>query len=112
MPTALAILAVLAATTLAGADTYTGPPVLMTMGQATLRVPPDLARVRVTTEATAPSAKDAQQQEAQRMTAVQQALRQSGVKDENVRSLSYDLQLEYDYDKGKQIPRGYVARHT
>jgi uncharacterized protein YggE len=98
--------------TMARADTYTGPPVLVTSGEAVLRVAPDLARVRLTTEARAATAKGAQQDEAQRMTAVQQQLKQSGLKDEAVRTLSYDLQLEFDYDKGKQTPRGYVARHT
>ena len=112
MRTALAILITVAGTTLAHADTYSGPPVLVTSGEATLRVPPDLARVRLTTEARAPTAREAQQQEAQRMASVQQQLKQSGIKDEAVRTLSYDLQLEFDYDKGKQIPRGYVARHT
>jgi uncharacterized protein YggE len=106
------ILAVLVAAATARADTYTGPPVLVTSGEAMLRVAPDLARVRLTTEAHAATAKGAQQDEAQRMTAVQQQLKQSGLKDEAVRTLSYDLQLEFDYDKGKQIPRGYVARHT
>ncbi len=103
--------AVLAAAT-ARADTWTGPPVLVTSGEAVVRVAPDLARVRLTTEARAATAKGAQQDEAQHMTAVQQALKQSGLRDEVVRTLSYDLQLEFDYDKGKQIPRGYVARHT
>jgi uncharacterized protein YggE len=112
MPTVLVLLLAVAATTLARADTYSGPPVLVTTGEAILRVPPDLARVRLTTEARAQTAREAQEQEAKRMASVQQQLKQSGIKDEAVRTLSYDLQLEFDYDKGKQIPRGYVARHT
>jgi uncharacterized protein YggE len=111
MRTLIAFL-VIAVVGVAGADTYTGPPVLVTTGQAVLRVAPDLARVRLTTEARAATAKDAQRDEAQRMTAVQQTLKQAGLGDEAVRTLSYDLQLEFDYDKGKQTPRGYVARHT
>jgi hypothetical protein len=106
------LLAVALLVSTARADTWTGPPVLVTSGEAVLRVAPDLARVRLTTEARAATAKGAQQDEAQHMTAVQQALKQSGLKDEVVRTLSYDLQLEFDYDKGKQTPRGYVARHT
>jgi uncharacterized protein YggE len=108
----LLALLVLLATARVRADTYTGPPVLVTSGEAIVRVAPDLARVRLTTEARAATAKGAQHDEAQRMTAVRQQLEQSGLKDEAVRTLSYDLQLEFDYDKGKQIPRGYVARHT
>ena len=106
----LAIL--LATTTPVLADTWTGPPVLVTIGEATLRVPPDFARVRLTTEGRAQTAKDAQQQEAPRMAALQQQLKASGIKDEAVRTLSYDLQQEFDYNQGKQTSRGFVARHT
>src|SRR5262245_19815347 len=106
MRNAGAILSTVLLLGVAQADTYSGPPVLVTTGEAVVRVPPDLARVRLTTEARAPSAKDAQQQEAPRMTAVQQQLRQAGIKDEAVRTLAYELQLEFDYNQGKQTPRG------
>jgi hypothetical protein len=46
------------------------------------------------------------------MASVQQALDAAGVKKDAVRTLSYDLQLEFDFANGKQTPRGYVARHT
>jgi uncharacterized protein len=108
----IALLLLVATTGLVHAETWTGPPVLVTSGEAVLRVTPDLARVRLTTEARSQSAKAAQQDEAQRMAKVQQELKASGIKDEAVRTLSYDLQLEFDYANGKQTPRGYVARHT
>lgn len=112
MRTVRVVILFCAATSLARADTWSGPPVLVTSGEAVLRVAPDLARVRLTTEARAQTAKAAQQDEAQRMASVQKQLAQSGIKDEAVRTLSYDLQLEFDYAQGKQTPRGYVARHT
>lgn len=94
------------------ADTWTGPPVLVTTGTAVLRVAPDRANVRLATEARAPVAKTAQAQEATAMKALRQALTQAGIADEAVRTLSYDLQLEFDYTNGKQVPRGYVARQV
>jgi uncharacterized protein YggE len=108
----IVVLLLIATAGLVRAETWTGPPVLVTSGEAVLRVMPDLARVRLTTEARAQTAKAAQQDEAQRMVKVQQELKASGIKDEAVRTLSYDLQLEFDYANGKQTPRGYVARHT
>ena len=108
----IALVVLLATVGLVQADTWSGPPVLVTNGEAVLRVTPDLARVRLTTEARAQSAKAAQQDEAQRMTKVQQELKASGIGDAAVRTISYDLQLEFDYANGKQTPRGYVARHT
>lgn len=95
----------------AAAEPWTGPPVLVTHGEATVRVAPDRAVVTLGTEARAADAKQAQAADAKAMIAVQQALKQAGVADSAVRTLSYDLQLEYDYTNGKQVPRGYVARH-
>ncbi len=108
----IVLLAVVLLATAARADTPPGPPVVVTNGEAVVRVAPDVAHVRLTTEARAPTAKAAQQDDAQRMAAVQQALKQLGLGEDVVRTLSYDLQQEFDYDKGKQTPRDYVARHT
>ena len=107
----VAALAVCASSTRA-AETWTGPPVLVTTGSAEVRAAPDRAVVRLTTEARAKTAKEAQQQEAQATTAVRKQLAESRIPNEAVRTLSYDLQLEFDYVQGKQTPRGYVARHV
>jgi uncharacterized protein YggE len=108
----VAIALVVQAAAASAAETWSGPPVLLTSGQAELRVAPDRAIVRLTTEARAQTAKAAQQAEARAMTAVRKALADSRIPDESVRTLSYELQLEYDYVQGKQTPRGYVARHV
>jgi uncharacterized protein len=108
----LPLLLLLAAAPLAHAEPWTGPPVLVTTGTAEVRATPDRALVRLTTEARDKSAKAAQQQEAQAMTAVRKTLADAHIPDEAVRTLSYDLQLEFDFASGKQIPRGYVARHV
>jgi hypothetical protein len=94
------------------AEPWTGPPVLVTTGKAEVRAAPDRAVVRLATEARAKTAKEAQQQEAQATTAVRKQIADLRVPNESVRTLTYDLQLEFDYVQGKQTPRGYVARHV
>ena len=94
------------------ADTWTGPPVVVTTGTGEIRVAPDRATVTLTSEARAKTAKDAQQQEAQSTTAVRKLLADMKIPNDSVRTTSYDLQQEFDYTQGKQVPRGYVARHA
>ena len=103
---------VLLASAVHAEERWTGPPVLVTSGTAEVRAAPDRAVVRLTTEARAKTAKEAQQQEAQATTAVRKAIAETRIPNEAVRTLSYDLQLEFDYVQGKQTPRGYVARHV
>lgn len=94
------------------ADTWTGPPVLVTHGEATVTAVPDRAILTLGTEARANDPKAAQAQDAKSMAAVQQSLAQAGIPEAAIRTVNYDLQLEYDFSNGKQTPRGYVARHT
>lgn len=108
----LLLLLLLVSSVAVAADTWTGPPVVVTSGSAVLRVAPDRALVRLATEARAATGKTAQTQEATAMKSLRQALAQAGIADDVVRTLSYDLQLEFDYVGGKQTPRGYVARHV
>ena len=96
----------------AAAETWSGPPVLVTSGEATVRVAPNRAFVHVGTEGRAPAARDAQRSEAEAMTAVRRELKGAGLPDEAIRTLAYDLQQEFDYVGGKQMPRGFVARQT
>ena len=103
---------VLLASTVHAAEPWTGPPVLVTSGTGEVRAAPDRAVVRLTTEVRAKTAKEAQQQEAAATTAVRKAIADTRIPGEAVRTLSYDLQLEFDYVQGKQTPRGYVARHV
>ncbi len=93
------------------ADSWTGPPVLLTQGEAIVRATPDRAVLMLGTEARASDPKQAQASDAKAMVAVQQALSHAGIPEAAIRTVSYDLQLEYDYANGKQVPRGYVARH-
>jgi uncharacterized protein YggE len=88
-------LVLLAATAAYAAEPWTGPPVLVTTGTAEIRVPPDRAIVRFTTEARAPSAKAAQEAEAAAMSALQKTLAQAHIPSDATRTLGYELQQEF-----------------
>jgi len=109
---ALALLVALASPALGAEEELARGPVVITSGEAVIHATPDRAFVTLATESRAKSPKQAQQQNAEAMASVQQKLKGSGVAPEGIRTLSYDLSLEYDYVGGKQVPRGYVARNT
>src|SRR3954468_15250577 len=87
-------------------------PVIVTVGHATVKVPPDRAFVTIAPEAAAASPGAAQQQIARSMTAVRASLKTAGFPDDAVKTLAYGLQEEVDYQNGKRVPRGYRARNT
>lgn len=89
-----------------------GPPVVVTTGEGIVRRPPDRAFVTLTTESRAKNPRDAQRANAAAMEAVQQKLRSARVSSDALRTLGYDLQLEYDFVNNRRIPREYVARNT
>ena len=86
------------------------PPAIVVNGEAVVQATPDRAFVTVSVESRDKNPGTAQKQTATAMDAVRRKLAQTGVKDDQLRTLAYDLQLEFDFDKGRQVPRGYVAR--
>ena len=112
MRTAFLVFLLLLAPIARAADTWTGPPVVVTTGSGEIRAAPDRAVVTLTSEGRAKTAKDAQQQETQSTAAVRKLLTDMHIANESVRTTSYDLQPEFDYVQGKQIARGFVARHA
>ena len=56
--------------------------------------------------------KEAQALSAKAMSAVQQRLMAANVPKDAIRTLSYDLQAQFDFTNGKQVPRGYQARNV
>jgi hypothetical protein len=95
----------------AGAQT-TDPPAIAVNGEGLVKVAPDQAWVRVGTESRSKVSKEAQQRNAEVMTAVQQKLTALGIPKDAVRTVGIDLQPEFDYQNGRQTLRGYVARNT
>lgn len=88
------------------------PNVVVTTGEAVVRQTPDRAFVTVSVEARAKSPRDAQRQNAEAMTALQQRLATARVPKESIRTLGYDLSQEFDFIQGRRIPREFVARNA
>ena len=110
---AILVLAVLAlATEAAAQSTPPEPPVVVASGEGVVKAAPDQAWVRIGAENRSKNPKDAQQQNAQAMSAVQERLAALGIARDAIKTVAIDLQLEYDYANGRQTPRGYVARNT
>ena len=87
-------------------------PSIVVSGEGIVKATPDRAWVRIGTETRSKTSKDAQQRNAEAMTAVQQKIAAFGIPKEAIKTVGVDLQLEFDYRDGKQTPRGYLARNT
>jgi len=96
----------------ATAGAQPSPPVVVTTGQATVRLPPDRAFLTLSTETHAPKPTEAQQRNAQAMTAVQQKLEAARLPKESVRTLAYSLEEEFDYANNRRTSRGFRAVNT
>jgi uncharacterized protein YggE len=86
--------------------------VVVTSGEAVVRRAPDRAFIHVTVETRAKSPRDAQRQNAEAMTAVDERLSAARVPRDSVRTLGYDLEQEFDYTQGRRVPREFVARNA
>jgi uncharacterized protein len=86
-------------------------PMVIMSGDGLVKATPDQAWVMLATESRSKNPKDAQSQNANTMSAVQQKLLAAGIPKDAIRTLSYDLQLESDWVNGRMVPRGYVARN-
>ena len=88
------------------------PPVVVVQGEGVVRKAPDQALVRIGAESRARNPKEAQATNAEAMSAVQQRLTAAGIAKDAVRTVVVSLQQEFDYNNGRQTPRGYVARNV
>jgi uncharacterized protein YggE len=93
-------------------DASKDPNVVVTNGDAVVRQAPDRAFITISVEARAKSPRDAQRQNAEAMTAVQQRLATARIPKDAIRTLGYDLEQEFDFIQGRRIPREYVARNS
>jgi uncharacterized protein YggE len=87
-------------------------PAIVTIGEAVVRRPPDVAYVTVQIESRAKSPRDAQRQNADAAGAVQKQLAAAGVSREAQRTLGLWLDQEYDVISGRRVARDFVARNT
>src|SRR5687768_5554721 len=88
------------------------PPSIVVAGEGVVKVTPDQAWVRISTESRSKNSKEAQQRNAEVMTAVQQKIAALGIPKDAVKTVGIDLQPEFDYQNNRQTLRGYVARNT
>jgi uncharacterized protein YggE len=86
--------------------------VIVTSGEGLVQAAPDRAFVSIAAESRAKLPKEAQQANAQAMTAVQAKLKALGLGGDAIKTTSVDLQPEFDYQAGKQTLKGYVARNS
>jgi uncharacterized protein len=94
------------------AQTTPEPSAVVVSGEGVIKVAPDQAWVRIGTESRSKVSKEAQQRNAEVMTAVQQKLSALGIPKDAIKTVGIDLQPEFDYNNGRQTLRGYVARNT
>lgn len=94
-----------------GSDTA-GAPLVVTTGRGVVQAVPDRAWIIVSAESRAPSPREVQRRNADAMRPVLDRLRAAGVPADAVRTVSYDVQYEWDFVNEKRVGRGYVARNT
>ena len=112
VPMVLSAILILGVTNAAAQSNPPEPPVVVASGEGVVKAAPDQAWVRIGAENRSKNPTDAQQQNAQAMSAVQQNLAALGIAKDAITTVAIDLQIEYDYANGRQTPRGYVARNT
>ncbi len=85
--------------------------VVIAQGEATVKRAPDQAWLSVATETRDVKAEDARRKSADGMTAVQTALRRAGVPADAIRTTSYYLTPEMDWNNGRGTVKGYLVRN-
>jgi len=88
------------------------PPQIIVGGEGIIKAVPDQAWISIGAESRSKTSKDAQQRNAEAMTAVLQKVATFGIPKDAIKTTAVDLQMEFDFVNGKQTPRGYVARNT
>jgi len=107
-----ALFLLLAGSSASLAQTSASEPQIIVTGEGMIKAAPDQAWVSIGAEHRSKVSKEAQQRNAEAMTAVMQKLAAFGIPKDAIKTTAIDLQMEFDYSNGKQVPRGYVARNT
>src|SRR5438128_2583263 len=72
-------------------------PVIVSAGEATVRVTPDRAFVTLATEVLAPAPSEAQQKNAAAATSVRDSLKALRLPEDAIKTVSYSLSEEYEF---------------
>jgi hypothetical protein len=86
-------------------------PTIVTTGEATIHRVPDQAFIDASVETRARLPRDAQKQNADAMSAVQQKLMDAGIQKEAIRTTGYSIQQEFEFTNGRRVPRDYLAHN-
>jgi uncharacterized protein YggE len=86
-------------------------PSIVTRGEAIVKRAPDQAWVSIAAETRASTPAEAQRLAAEAMTAVQAALKGTGLPADAIRTTGYSLQPDMQYEDGRARVRGYIARN-
>jgi uncharacterized protein YggE len=87
-------------------------PTITTMGDGVVRRAPDRAFIDISVENRAKAPRDAQAQNADAMSTLQQKLRAANLLKDAVRTIGYGVEPEFDFTNGRRVLRDYVARNT
>lgn len=87
-------------------------PQIVVHGSASLVVPPDQAFVTLAVEARNAVPGKAQAAGSKAAAAVMAGLSGADLPEDAIRTLSYSLNEQFDWEKGKRIPRGYLSRNV
>ena len=87
-------------------------PVVVTSGESLVNAVPDRAWISISAESRAGNPRDAQRRNTEVMAPVLDKLRAAGLPADAIRTVSYDLQQEFDFVNNRRVSRGYVARNT
>jgi uncharacterized protein len=92
-------------------NTNNSPNLLEVFGEGELSIPPNLATVNLGVTTEGKEVIQTQQQNASEMNQVINSLLSLGITKNHIRTFDYRIDSEYDFDKGKQIFRGYKVTH-
>lgn len=82
-------------------------------GKATINVRPDMATISAYVNTENKDAKKAQEENAKKTNRIKQEISEEyNLKEEDIRTVSYNIRPNYDYIDGKQIFKNYIVRHT
>lgn len=84
-------------------------PMIVSTGDATVRVAPDRAFVTLATETLAPTPSEAQQKNATAATSVRDSLKTLRLAEDAIKTVSYSLSEEYEFTNNKRVSRGFHA---
>ena len=87
------------------------PPVIVAQADAVLRKAPDVARISVSTEVRDGKAAEARRKSAEAMTAVQAAIKATGIGADAIQTSGFSLTPEMDYSGGRPSVKSYVVRN-